>query len=109
MEEAPVPAATYLSAMSEIAKNLRQDGAVRVLMMTAPQNYAGRQPVSDRLAAYRLGVLALCSGSDVIDCGPDLHELMQPEHFSHSVHPTAAGHRAMAELVAPALRALLTE
>ena len=70
---------------------------------------AGRQQVRDWLAIYRLGVLALCSGRDVIDCGPDLHELMQPEHFSHSVHPTAAGHRVMAELVAPALRTLLPE
>jgi lysophospholipase L1-like esterase len=109
LEEAPVPLATYLAAIHEIVRNLRRDGAKKVLLMTAPQNFSGRKPVHERLAAYRRGVLALCARSEDVECGPDLHELMRPEHFSESVHPNAGGHRAMAELVAPAVSLLLLE
>jgi lysophospholipase L1-like esterase len=100
-ENQPVSVGDYAAALYAIVIDLLSDGVEYVVLMTAPRNYASQNPDVDlRLAAYREEVLQICS-SDPMDgvlCGPDLYELLQPEHFaSADVHPNAAGHLLIAE------------
>lgn len=97
----PVSILDYGDAIYDLAIQLLSDGSEHVVLMTAPHRYVLENPEVDfRLAGYRNEVLQLCDSepTDKILCGPDLYQLLQPEHFeAGNIHPNAAGHRLIAE------------
>ncbi len=104
-EPSPVEPDEYAERMAELVAALLADGAERVILLTAPQNFAAflNFEAHRRLRGYRLAVGSLCEPpGDNIDCGPDLHALMGPEDFAEGtdVHPNAQGHAFIAEQLA---------
>lgn len=98
LEPGPVPVEEYEANLRSIIAALYEHGTLRVIVMTPPRNFAAWDNAApDRLRGYRQAVLWLCS-EGVAECGPDVHELLGPEHFAvGDVHPNGAGHALIAE------------
>ncbi len=99
----PIEPPEYAERMAEMVDNLLEDGARRVVVMSAPRNFATTDPaIHNRLQAYREVTLDLCEPpGDRIECGPDVWQLLGPEHFApNNVHPTGEGHAIIAEELA---------
>jgi lysophospholipase L1-like esterase len=107
-EPVPLEAPTYRAAMNEVVRNLLFFGVGRVVLLTAPDHDWDDSAPVQRLAAYREEILDLCFHHPRVECGPDLHQLLDLEaHFEpDDVHPNAAGHATIAYELAEVVRAL---
>lgn len=100
----PVSVPDYADAIADLVDRLVLDGAESVILLTAPHNYANKNPEIDaRLRGYRNEIRQLCNANenDRVHCGPDLYLIMGPELFAvGNPHPNATGHRLIANEIA---------
>lgn len=107
-EPAPITPLDYAQNIVALVDQLLVDDAGTVLLMTPPPMCSTTDPATlDRLAAYRVFDLALCSHHAGVVCGPDVYTLLGPADFRGcEVHPNGQGHAVLGEAVADAILAL---
>ena len=101
----PTDPADYRANLELAAERLlTQAGCSRVVLMTAPRNFAFGADVASRLQGYRSEVLDLCAVEPGVECGPDLWALLGPADFAPgNIHPNGSGHAKIAAALLPVL------
>jgi lysophospholipase L1-like esterase len=100
LEQSTDPGA-YRLLLEGLIDRIVADGPSEVILM-APPLTPTLTVANTLLTAYHTQILDLCAARDVITCGPDLFELLDPQlDFAGSdIHPTVAGHGKIAEALA---------
>jgi lysophospholipase L1-like esterase len=108
-EERRISAEEYGEALREIATNLLDDGAERVVLMGPPLAAHWRRALM-RIVEYGDAVRAICEGNPRVLCGPDVRYLLLLEDFAPgNVHPNGSGHAKIAAALAEFLLAQAQE
>jgi len=101
-----IPVDEYIDNLAIIAHALLDDGAGKVVLMTAPKNFLRPQPaeVLERLEQYAYALTWFCMApDDDIECGPDLYSMLDETDFIDGIHPNTVGHERIAEALLPYL------
>ncbi len=98
-----LPASEYDLNLRSFTQQLLEDGARRVILLTPPRIFLDSEnadAVLPLLHQYVDVVFGICSApDDAIDCGPNLYDLLDVDHFRDGVHPNAAGQSLILEAV----------
>ncbi len=114
-EDAPLRPDEYARNLELLTRRLLDYGVGQVVLLPPTPHHAAPPRVRVRLFEYRFAIERLCramseEGStkpSAVICGPNLLDLLGPEHFEkNDVHPNASGHRRIAEAVAETIEAL---
>jgi lysophospholipase L1-like esterase len=123
---ARVTADEYVEALVEMAELVRNDGG-QVILVSKPYDEdvtaSARDPIEDsaledirerklaRMRSYNLAVFKAAArcGCPYVDLAKKFESYDSSEVFDSPVHPSAEGHRRIAELLEPAVRAILDE
>jgi lysophospholipase L1-like esterase len=104
-----LPADEYVAALREIATNLLDDGAERVVLL-GPPLVVHKVNAMLRLVAYGDAVRAVCDENPRVLCGPNVRYLLTSDDFARgNVHPNGPGHAKIAAALAEFLLALAQE
>jgi hypothetical protein len=96
----------YMANLATIVDALNEDGAGKVILMTAPKAFSRwhRPFVAERLLQYANAVTWYCQPpDDNIECGPDLYGMLEEADFEDGLHPNAEGHELIANALLPYL------
>ena len=106
-ETGPTAANHYANTIFDLVEALRLDGAGQVILMSAPSLCeSADEEAKSLLSAYATATDIICRLTDTSLCGPDLHELLDPElDFAKcDIHPNAGGHAAIGLALADVIR-----
>ena len=104
-----IPADEYAAALREIATNLLDDGAERVVLL-GPPLVVDKVKAMLRVVAYGDAVRAICDENPRVLCGPDVRLLLTLDDYAPgNVHPNGQGHAKIAAALAEFLLALAQE
>jgi lysophospholipase L1-like esterase len=95
----PTSVDLYGSRLYELLDRIFDDGAGTVILTTPPRRRFGAPEAHARIAGYREKLIAACEAMEDVLCGPDLHELLEPdEHLlPDGIHLNVSGHDIMAD------------
>lgn len=109
-EPSPVEPEEYARRMDRLTGRIAADGGREILLVGPPPGTfpRARPEPAERLRGYTEALRALAARHPHVHMGPALLEVLsRGDHFlPRKIHMNAAGHRAVAEALAPQLEAL---